>query len=425
MVHNFTIPSTARILLLAMIVLGVVCMGITFMTDDAVHSRFWSNFLHNSIFFTGIAIMSLFGLAAFTTAYAGWFTIWKRLWESYAQFIIVGLVLMGIIAIGNFTHMHHLYHWTDPNVLNPDSEAYDKILDHKSSFLNPIWYAVATFGFLGLFYFLARKLRSLSLAEDHSGILDFSHYKKIKVYAALVLPFVGFLVPAAIWQWLMSVDAHWYSTLFAWYCMASLFVTVLAITILMLIWLKSLGYFPNVSGEHFHDLGKYMFAISIFWTYLWFSQYMLIWYANVGEETVYFYERLKNYKALFFINLVVNFLLPFFVLMRNDTKRKYGSLSLVAIVLVFNHWLDFFLMVKPGVAHTTHDALAHMSEAAMDHGHHAHGMLPGFGAPGFLEIGTFLGFLGLFLYFVLWTLSNAPLVGRRDPYIGESLHHHV
>ena len=247
----------------------------------------------------------------------------------------------------------------------------------------------------------------------------------------------------------MSVDAHWYSTLFAWYSGASLFVSMIAFTILILIFLKGKGYYPNISTEHFHDLGKFLFAFSIFWTYLWFSQYMLIWYANVGEETVYFKTRYQKFPVLFYANLVINFLVPFFILMRNDTKRKFGSLIFTAMVVIFGHWIDFFLMIKPGVSHTGHElgghahgdvehgghgaeALGHGVEHAGTHGdavaHAAHGASSfeaGFTLPGFLEFGTFVGFLCLFLYVFYHYLAKSSLVAKNDPYLSESLHHHV
>jgi hypothetical protein len=187
-----------------------------------------------------------------------------------------------------------------------------------------------------------------------------------------------------------------------------------------------------VTNDHFHDLGKYMFAFSIFWTYLWFSQYMLIWYGNVGEETVYFQERFQNYPALFYINLLLNFILPFFVLMRNDTKRKAGTMIFASVIVFFGHWLDYFLMIKPGVRITTHEALAHhahdhggehAAEAAHSTAEHVSGFLAGFSMPGLLELGTMLGFLGLFIYFVFNQLTKASLVPSRDPYIQESVHH--
>ncbi|NNE26056.1 MAG: hypothetical protein HKN09_04385, partial [Saprospiraceae bacterium] len=255
---------------------------------------------------------------------------------------------------------------------------------------------------------------------------------------------------------IMSVDAHWYSTLFAWYTGASWFVSMICLTILILIYLKSKGYYQNVSIEHLHDLGKFLFAFSIFWTYLWFSQYMLIWYGNVGEETIYFRERVDNYPALFYLNLIINFVAPFFILMRNDTKRKIGSLAFTAGLVLFGHWLDFFLMLKPGILHTAHAALGHghghgdehhgegaghgadaaheagheggheIAEATAHHGGEALSTFEmGFSMPGILEVGTFIGFLCLFLFFVFNTLAKASLVPENDPYLDESNHHHT
>ena len=250
--------------------------------------------------------------------------------------------------------------------------------------------------------------------------------------SAIFLPIAGFTSAAAIWLWVMSVDSHWYSTLFAWYATASWLVAMLALTILMLIWLKSIGYFKNVTPNHLHDLGKYLFGFSVFWTYLWFSQFMLIWYGNIGEETVYFQIRMEEFPVLFYGNLVINFVLPFFLLLRNDNKRKYGTMLFGAAMVFIGHWIDFFLMLKPGILHTMH-AVAHHSHEAGDHthdaahdaGHHVSHFVSGFTLPGFLEIGTLLGFLALFIYFVLNRMTKAPLEPVNDPYLEESVHHHV
>src|SRR5699024_10175371 len=148
-----------------------------------------------------------------------------------------------------------------------------------------------------------------------------------------------------------SVDPHWYSTLFAWYSSASWAVAAFCLTILVAIWLKSRGYYESITIEHLHDLGKYVFAFSIFWTYLWFAQYMLIWYGNIGEEVVYFQTRVEQYPVLFYGNLVLNFVVPFFIFMSNDSKRRYGTLIFVSVLVFFGHWIDTFLMISPGVLH--------------------------------------------------------------------------
>jgi len=419
---QFTFDSRLKTILAGFMVLGLVCLGLTFVLDDELHTRFWTNYLHNTVFFTGIALMALFIMAAFTTAWGGWHTLVKRLWEAFSLFLVPGLVLLLLVIVGIWGHFHHLYHWADAEAV-----ANDPILLGKSSFLNPSWYTFGTLIIVGLWIFFALKIRQLSVDEDVNGTLEYKHHHKIRIWSAAFLPIAGFSSAAVIWQWIMSIDAHWYSTLYAWYTGASWFVAAMALTILLIIFLKGRGYFEKVSIEHLHDLGKYMFAFSIFWTYLWFSQFMLIWYANVGEETVYFLERRENYPVLFYGNLILNFVAPFLILMRNDTKRKYGTLVFTSIVVFFGHWWDFFQMIKPGARQTAMEALAHQ---AGEHGHEAmvEGALPfamGFTIPGFLELGTMLGFLALFIYVVFDRLTKASLVPKNDPYLAESLQHHV
>ncbi|MEO0627775.1 MAG: hypothetical protein AAFY91_12355, partial [Bacteroidota bacterium] len=341
---------------------GLLCLVATYLLyPESHHMRFWTNFLHNSVFFLGIALIANFVLAAFTTAYAGWYVTFKRVWESFALWLLPALFCMGVIIVGLVTDSHHLYHWNDPALVEVDP-----ILNHKSAFLNWNWYIGGTIIFGGVWYFFITKMRRISVAEDsEGGDANFSHHRTYRKYAAVFLPIVGFTSAAMIWQWVMSMDSHWYSTMFAWYATASWFLGMMGLTIMMMIYLKSRGYFPKVTMEHFHDLGKYLFAISIFWTYLWFSQYMLIWYANVGEETIYFRERLDNYRVLFYANLLINFLLPFAVLLPNYTKRRYGTLFFVALMVFLGHWLDFFLMIKPAARITIDEHAAHA-----EHGGH-------------------------------------------------------
>jgi len=439
--HQFIFTGRQKSVLLGFMILGLLCMGLTWAVDDPLHTRFWTNLLHNTVFFTGIAFIALFVYAAWMTAYSGWHTVVKRIFEGFSLYMVVGLVLMLIIAGGTWFDYHHLYHWAAHGIADPASDAYDKILAGKSSFLNKSWYTFGSVGFLAVWTFFAFRIRSLSIAEDSSGTADYAIHQKLKRVVAIFLPIAAFTSAAAIWQWVMSIDAHWYSTMFAWYATASWFIAMMSLTILTVIFLKGKGYLEEITPEHLHDLGKWLFAISIFWTYLWFSQFMLIWYANVGEETVYFQIRRDDYPVLFYGNLIVNFVLPFLILMRNDTKRKYGTLIFMSVLLLFGHWVDFFLMIKPGALHTATEAMTHMdlgsavSEAAA-HGHgHAddhggghgahHAIPPGFKMPGLLEIGTFLGFLASFLFFSLNQFTKASLISKNDPYLAESLHHHT
>jgi hypothetical protein len=411
--NQFTFEGKQKRVLIGMMILGIICLALSFF-DNAVphHSRFWTNYLHNTVFFTGIAFTSMFIMAASITAYAGWFTVFKRIWEAYGQFLIVGLLLMLVIVAGIWGDLHHIYHWADDTAV-----ASDALLQGKASFLNKYWYTFGTIIIVGIWFFFTQRMRSLSLQEDTSGTADFAIHNKIKVYAAIFLPIAAFSSAALIWLWTMSIDPHWYSTMYAWYTTSSWFVSALALTILTIIYLKSKGYLPDVSDEHLHDLGKYMFAFSIFWAYLWFSQYMLIWYANIGEETIYFKLRRDEYPVLFYGNLVMNFYLPFLILMRNDTKRKYGVLTFTSILLLFGHWWDFFCMIKPGV-------YKEVMHAAGEHVEHV-GYVPGFSIPGLIELGVFIGFLGFFMYLAFNQLTKASLKAERDPYYAESVHHHV
>lgn len=415
--NQFTFESKQKKYLIGGMLIGLICLVLNYaFFDDDAHTRTWSNFLHNSVFFTGLGYIALFSFAAFTAAMAGWHVVIRRIYEAFALFMIPGLVLFLVMIIGLWTHSHHLYHWAaDATPFVDQFGNADQVLIGKSGFLNANWYTFGTIIIMGFFIFVAKRIRTLSLREDAAEPGDTTNYLKMRKWSGAFLPIAGYASLVLIWEWVMSVDAHWYSTMFGWYATASWFVAATALIILLLIYLKSKGYYSNVTGEHFHDLGKYLFAISIFWTYLWFSQYMLIWYSNNGEETIYFFERRNNYPVLFYANIVINFLLPLLILMRNDTKRKFGTLAFVAGITFFGHWLDFFLMIKPGVRINTF------------HGHNPD-ILPyasGFTLPGFIEIGIMIGFLSGFLYYVFYQLSKAPLEPVNDPFYKESLHHHT
>ena len=418
--------------------IGLLCLVLSYIFEPAaiaeagVHQRFWSNFLLNASYFTGMAFMIAFVIAAFTLAYSGWFIVFKRLWEPFALFLVPGLVLMLVLAIGNYAHLHHLYHWAADGVTDINSEHYDAVLAGKSLFLNKGWYLFGTLVLGGIWAFCAVKFRQTSIAEDNDGAhpeKNFPYQAQLRKWSAVLLPIAAFTGPVMIWQWIMSVDAHWYSTLYAWYCMAGWWLAACSLSIILLIYLKGKGYFEQVTIEHLHDLAKYMFAFSIFWTYCWFSQYMLIWFANVGEETIYFRERLDHYSALFYGNLVINFVLPFLILMRNTTKRRNGTLIFASLIVFLGHWMDFFYLIKPGTLITAKEIAEggghHGAEGAHHAAAHASTFVEGFTIPGLIDIGVMIGFLGFFLYFVFQQLTKASLIPENDPYLQESLHHEV
>lgn len=336
--------------------LGVACLVWSAIGDDEYHTRFWTNYLHNSVFFTGIAFTAMFFMCAQITAFAGWMVAVKRVWEAMSQFMLVGLVLILALVAGVWGHFHHLYHWNVPGITDPASPLYDEIIAGKSGFLSPMFFTIGTVGFLAIWYFWAYKLRQNSLQQDEHETAAFDHYKRERKWAATFLPLGGFLSTVFFWELMMSIDPHWYSTMFAWYTTISVFLAGLSLMIMLILYLQSKGYLEYVTRDHLHDLGKYLFGISVFWTYLWFDQFMLIWYANVGEETIYFKERMNNYPVLFWGNLLLNFVTPFLVLMRNDTKRKVGTMFFACLIVFFGHWWDFFYMIKPGARIAAHES---------------------------------------------------------------------
>lgn len=226
--------------------------------------------------------------------------------------------------------------------------------------------------------------------------------KSVKLSAAFTFIF-AFSFSVFVWVNIMSVDPHWYSTIYVIYNFAISFVTGLTVMCLIVLYLKSKGYLSFINGEHIHDLGKFMFAFSIFWTYIWLAQYLLIWYANIPEETIYYWERMMNstyFRTLFFTNIALNFVIPFITLMTRDNKRNPKVLFFVGGIILIGHWLDLYLMIMPG---TVKD----MSSI------------------GALEIGMPLVFAGIFLFIVFNALTKANLFPKNHPYLEESVHHDV
>jgi len=200
---------------------------------------------------------------------------------------------------------------------------------------------------------------------------------------------------------LMSINAHWFSTMYSWYNFASSFVAGLAMITLFIIYLKNRGYLELVNDEHIHDMGKFLFAFSIFWTYLWFSQYMLIWYANIPEETIYFKPRQEGaYKGIFWLNLIINFLAPLLILMRRSSKRNYTTMTFMCVLLLFGHWLDYYQMVFAGP-------------------------FPDHVPMNIFDFGVALGFVGVIMFATTRALARHPLYAKNHPFFKESIIHHA
>ena len=352
----------------------------------------WAAFYVACIFFMLVSLGALAFYAIQQVAQAGWSPVLFRVMQGITAYLPVGSIIFFVFLILCGLHMNHLFIWLDPEVV-----AHDKIIQNKAGYLNfPFWIIRAAIFLLGwnLYRYFSRKN---CLAQDESN--DNSFYKKNFNISAMFLVF--FIVTESImsWDWIMSIDPHWFSTLFGWYVFASFFVSGITTICMVTLYLKSKGYLENVNTSHIHDLATFMFGISVFWTYLWFSQFMLIWYANIPEEVTYFVTRIEMYNLPFFGAVVMNFVFPILILINTDFKRITWVLVMAGTVILLGHYIDFFNMIMPSSV----------------------------GDQWFIgvsEIGSVLFFLGLFIFVVFSALTKVPLLPKRNPYIEESKHFH-
>ena len=360
-------------------------------------NRPWAALYVACIFFLLITLGVLAFYAIQQVAQAGWSPVLFRVMQGITAYLPVVSVIFFLLLLLSGFHINHLFVWMKEGVTDPNSPNFDEIIAGKSGYLNfAFWISRAALFLLGwnLYRYLSRKN---CLAQDEAT--DNIFYKKnFKMSAAFL---VFFIVSESImsWDWIMSLDPHWFSTLFGWYVFASFFVSGITVIQMVTIYLKSNGHLENVNSSHIHDLSKFMFGISVFWTYLWFSQFMLIWYANIPEEVTYFVTRINDYGITFWGAFAMNFIFPILLLINSDFKRIFWIVVMGGTVILIGHYVDFFNMIMPA---TVGDRWF-------------------IGLP---EIASLLFFIGLFIFIVFTALTKAPLLPKRNPFIEESKHFH-
>lgn len=359
----------------------------------------WAALYVACIFFMLISVGVLAFYAIQYAAQAGWSPILFRVMEGITAYLLPGSIIFFILLVAAGMHWghNHLFVWMDADVVNPESVKFDKLIFLKKGWLSVGRFLATAAIILVVWNWVRFKFRQNSIAQDTAT--DNAPYKKNFKLAAFFLVF--FIVSESImsWDWIMSVDPHWYSTLFGWYVFASFFVSGITVIAMITLYLKSKGYLEHVNTSHIHDLAKFMFGISIFWTYLWFSQFMLIWYSNIPEEVTYFVTRIEHYKLPFFGMLALNFIFPLLILINTDFKRLTWIVVMAGVVILFGHYIDFFNMIMPA---TVGDQWF-------------------IGIP---EIGSLAFFLGLFIFVVFSALTKAPIEPKGNPFIEESKHFH-
>ncbi len=378
--------------------------------DHAAHLNHAKHQIHNqplaaihfvAVFFFAVSCATMFFYSIQHAAHAGWSIIITRVMEAIGGYIPVGGAILIIIMILNVTHNGHLFHWMDPLLTtqvvdgkpNPD---FDPIIFEKRKFLNIPFYAIRTVLYVVIASFFAWKLRSQSRKVDQTK--SARDYQMLYRWAVGYIVFFGFASAAWAWDWLMSIDPHWYSTMYIWYSMVSALSSAVAVTILISVYLKKNGFLPQFNDNHLHDLGKFLFATSMLWTYTWFAQFMLYWYANVPEEANYFFGRFQHYRELYLPMLIPNFLIPLLVMVSSSIKRNYKVVTIMAVIVIFGHAWDYFNMVMPG----TIGPYWRTPEVLL------------------LTIGAVLFIVGLFMFTVLYTLSKLKLIPEGNPFLHES-----
>jgi len=386
MEKRFKLTNTYKIVSIVLIAIGISAVIVGAIGDG---QRLWANLLLNNFYFLSLAVGASFFMAIQYITQSGWSSMFKRIPEAMTAYIPVAFILMLVLLGG----LHSLFHWT-----HADAVANDPFLQHKEPYLNIPFFTIRFVVFFIAWILLTFMLRRFSRKEDEVG--GMKYFLKSEFYSRIYIFVLGITFIFFTFDWIMSIDPHWYSTVFAVKGFVTAFYHGSAIIVLIIILLHNQGYFNKLNKSHLLDFSRYIFMLAIIWGYLTFVEFMLIWYGNIPEETMYFAYRFNNgYEALFYINFGINWFIPFLILMSRHLDRRKASVAAVAIILIFGQWIDHYFQIMPGT----------LGEATF----------------GFIEIGTFMGFGGLFALVFGYALSRKGLIPKNHPYLEESIYHHV
>jgi hypothetical protein len=372
---------------LGMVAIGIIALVITFFGDP---HRAWANYLLNNVYFISLAAGAILFVSIQRVTHSGWSAGFIRVPEAMGAYIPVAAILFLVMILGSKS----LYHWA-----HTEEVIHDPVLAYKTPFLNLPFWVIRMVVYFTLWILMSWLIRRISLREDASGGLDFmrkgEHYAKIFIFIVIIT------FSLAMIDWVMSIDAHWYSTIFAIKNFVAAFHHSSIVIAFIVLLMNQRGYFPFLNKYHVGDFSRYIFMLCIIWGYLWFSEFMLIWYANIPEETVYFLPRVKGegWRFFFYANIMINWFLPFVLLMPKATARNSLFVKIVIPFLIVGQFIDLYLQIFPGT----------VGEQVL----------------GFQEIGIYIGFAGLFMLVTGWALTRANLYPVNHPYLKECMNHHT
>lgn len=367
--------------------------------EHALHqmqNRPWSALYVALLFSLGITLLVLAFYASQRVAQSGWSVVLFRVMEAITTNLHYVSLAMLVFLILTVMHMNHLFPWMGEGVVDPTSPNYDSIIDGKKWYLNTPGWLMRSIFYLVVWNAYTFIIRRNSIKQDNG---DLKLHKKNYNISVIFLFFFMITESMMSWDWIMTIDPHWFSTLFGWYVLATFLVSALTVIAMATIYLRSKGVLSLVNDSHIHDLAKFMFGFSVFWTYLWFAQFMLIWYADMPEETTYFLLRFNEYKVPFLAMVVMNFIFPVLLLINSDFKSRPWFVILGGVVILAGHYIDLFVMIMPGTV----------------------GGQWGFGIG---EISGLLFFAGLFIFATFSAFAKANPVPKGNPYLHESETYH-
>jgi hypothetical protein len=383
---NYTLRKKSILFFAFLIVIGIAAVITGFLTDAP---RTWANILVNNYYFITLSMGALLFYSIQYITNSGWSAIITRIPLALGAFLPVGAVLMLALYFG----LPAIYEWAHPGITETD-----KLIAHKEPFLNVPFFMVRILIYFTLFLIIAFLLRRYAGLQDKNS--DLKYYGKSRFYSQTFIFIAAIFFSFASMDWVMTIDSHWYSTLFGFRNMILSMYYASAAVILLIFFLRTQGYLKQVNEAHMHDLARYLFRFSIVFGYLWFMQFLISWYANIPEITQYYTPRfLGEWQFLFYAELFINFVIPFLVVMSDDLGKKPPVLIGISILLFIGLWISIFLQVMPG----------------------SYGEMK----IGFTEIGLWLGYFGLFAGITFYALTKRSLVPQNHPYLQESLHHHV
>ncbi|UCG34417.1 MAG: hypothetical protein JSU68_07205 [Phycisphaerales bacterium] len=356
------------------------------LTEEGMH-RFYHAYLVNLCYFLSLSLGALFFVMLQHLTRAGWSVVIRR----FAEGLTAPLPMLAVLCIPILVGRHELYSWTRSGLV-----AEDHLLQLKQPYLNTTFFIIRLAACFAIWMLLARFFFANSVRQDMTGDVNLTLRMQAISGPGMVL-FAITLTVAAV-DLLMSLDPHWYSTIFGVYYYAGGVVGFFALLALVVFLAQSSGRLPRViTIEHYHDMGKLIFAFVVFWAYIAFSQYLLIWYANIPEETVWFLHRQDgDWGVMSLVLLFGHFVVPFLALISRRAKRRKASVAVTAVWVLSMHWLDIYWLVMPGVSE------GHLGLSLMD-------------------LTCFIGIGGLFVATAVLALREHSLIPARDPRLIESL----